>query len=125
MVISVTFNKRLPPAAANAGRGTLAELMAKQKAEVEAKNTAAQQQSPTIMQGFGNLAQVFAHGLQERRATSDLRAQEAAQAKLMGEIDPLTGATNAQIAASGQFDPELMKTLWADRAGKLREDVAR
>jgi hypothetical protein len=125
MVISITFNKRLPPAAANAGRGTLAELMAKQKAAADAQSAAAQQPSPTIMQGIGNLAQVISGGIREGRAERDLREQQAGMNKLLGEVDPLQGATNAQIAAAGEYDPKLMETLWADRSTKLREDANR
>jgi hypothetical protein len=99
--------------------------MAKSKAAAEAKNVASQQQSPTIMQGLGNLAQTVSAGIREGRAERDLDIQQAGQRKLMGEIDPATGATQQQVAAMGEYDPEMMTQLWTDRAAKLRADAER
>jgi hypothetical protein len=116
----VSFNKRVPPEASKAGRGTLAELMAKSKAAADAKSTAMSAESPTIMQGVGNLAQVISGGIREGRADRQLAEGNKALAGIMGGVDPTQGATPEQIASAGVYDPEVMKSLLADRVERQR-----
>jgi len=126
MVIAVSFNKRIPPSATASSRGTLAELMARQKAAADMKNSyTAEAQSPTIMQGLGNMANIGLNAFKEGRAGADLDIQQQRQRELMGQIDPATGATEQQIAAMGEFDPKMMADLWSDRSAKLRRDAER
>jgi hypothetical protein len=117
----VSFNKRIPPAAAgSASRGTLAELMAKQKAAADAQTAAAGAQSPTIMQGIGNLAQGLSAGIREGRATTQLHEANAAVGGLMGKVDQTQGAGMDIISQMQQYDPEMAKSLLADRMQRQR-----
>lgn len=131
MVTVVSFNKRLPPAAAKTGRGTLAELMAKEKRFADAKTAAGEIESPTIMQGFGKLANVAVNAMQESRAANDYSEQQGRFRTLMASIDPEKGATSQQLEQSGEFDPDVMMELFKDRRQRAQQladhdrDIAR
>jgi hypothetical protein len=120
MVTVVNFNKRIPPRAAGAGRGTLAELMAKSKAAADAQTKAVGAESPTIMQGIGNLAQVISGGIREGRAERQLDTANKEVGSLMGKVDPAQGASMDIISQAQQYDPELAKSLLADRVQRQR-----
>src|SRR6187431_841034 len=121
MVTVVSFNKRLPPAAAKTGRGTLAELMAKEKRFADAKQAAGEIESPTIMQGFGKLANVAVNAMQENRAANDYSEQQGRFRTLMASIDPEKGATSEQLEQSGEFDPDVMMQLFKDRRDRAQQ----
>jgi hypothetical protein len=73
-------------------------------------------------QGVSYALDKFMHGLNEGRTQRAETAAEQGRAALMGQIDPTTGATEQQIAQMGQFDPEMMQALWADRARRAQAD---
>jgi hypothetical protein len=123
MVTVVSFNKRVPPAAAGAGRGTLAELMAKSKAAADAKAAAMQpQETPTIMQGIGHLANVAASGFLQNRAEGRESASREELAKLQAGIG-LGEASPEQIAELGRYDPQLAQQYREEAmAARVRAD---
>ena len=71
-------------------------------------------------QGAAHLTNVLGTSLAQSRTDSALAERQAGESKLMGEIDPHTGATQEQIAAMGGYDPEVMKALFSDRSAYLR-----
>jgi hypothetical protein len=73
-------------------------------------------------QGVSYALDKFMHGLNEGRTQRAETAAEQGRAALMGQIDPTTGATEQQIAQMGQFDPEMMQALWADRARRAQAE---
>jgi hypothetical protein len=82
-------------------------------------------QMPSMLspwQGVSYALDKFMHGLQEGRTQRAEIAAEQGRAALMGQIDPTTGATEQQIGQMGQYDPEMMTTLWADRAKRAQAD---
>jgi hypothetical protein len=102
MAVSVTFQKRVPP---GASRGTLAELMARQKAAADAASSAQGMETPTIMQGLGKLGMIGAEVFKERRAASQEGAARGDLAKMIAGLGP-EGASQQQIADMGMISPE-------------------
>jgi hypothetical protein len=127
MVVSVSFQKRVPPGAAGVGgRGTLAEMMAQQKAYADARSQAMAPETPTIMQGLGKVANVMAAAWGERRARNEEAAGREKLAQLRAGINLDTGATSEQIANAGLLDEDYANTLQeqaieARRLAKERE----
>jgi hypothetical protein len=121
MVVSVNFNKRVPPGAAS--RGTLAELMAKSQAAADARASAvAPVETPTIMQGLGHVAQVISSGIQEGRAQRSEAEARDALAKIQATVG-LEGATPAQLAEIGRYDPQIAQQ-YREEAVQARRDAA-
>src|SRR6188768_4342629 len=71
-------------------------------------------------QGAAHLTNVLGTSLAQSRTDSALAERTAGMSKLMGTVDPHTGATQEQIAAMGGYDPEVMKALFSDRSAYLR-----
>jgi hypothetical protein len=112
MAVAVTFNKRVPPGAAS--RGTLAELMARQKAAADAAATAQTMETPTIMQGLGKLGMIGADVFNERKNAKAESASRDELAKLKLGIGA-QGATNQQLADIGLISPEQEQALREER----------
>src|SRR5262245_41377749 len=83
------------------------------------------QQIANPWQGVAHLTGILGSEMREGQVGRALQEQQAGMNALMGQIDPATGATQAQIAAMGAFDPEVATQLWTDRASKLRADAER
>jgi hypothetical protein len=121
----VSFNKRIPPdTVGGAGRGTLAELMAKRKTEADALSASmAPQETPTIMQGLGHVAQTISAGIREGRAANEESTSRDELAKIVAGINPDTGATPEQLANIGRYNPELARQ-YQEEAVQARRDAA-
>jgi hypothetical protein len=117
----VGFQKRVPPSAAS--RGSLAELVAKQKLLAEQQAGYGQiQPIQSWTQGAAQMTGALMTGLQQRAAASDEAAGRQKLAEIQAGINLDTGATPEQIAQAGLLDQDYARSL-QEGAAKARADA--
>lgn len=79
-------------------------------------------ETPTIMQGLGHVAQVISGGIQEGRAQRSEAEARDALAKIQATVG-LEGATPAQLAEIGRYDPQIAQQ-YREEAVQARRDAA-
>lgn len=123
-VNEISFTKRIPPSAAS--RGTLAELIAKQKALSDAAaNFQTPQPIQSWTQGAAQLTGALGNALQSRRAESDLATGREELARIQAGVNQDTGATQEQIAEMGRYDPSVAENYRQEAAAARAAERAR
>lgn len=114
------------PAAPLAAPGmTLDALMARQKeiALDRAKLQPGAIQQP--IQGVAYLANVLANKLQQGRADRALAAGNQQVAETMANVDPVQGASGAQLGILANYDPDLAMQFLKERADRRQAEADR
>jgi hypothetical protein len=80
---------------------------------------------PTPWHGLEHLSGILTSGMKDTQTANALAEKEGQRGLLLGNIDPMAGANQMQVAAMGQIDPELAMSLWSDRSKRLRDEADR